>query len=66
MDILVIILLFVAFYQTRVMHLKRAVQLMALQSALLTIFCLSIASNWHRFNVNSAVYLFKKNWTQLL
>ena len=30
------------------------------------LFCLSIASNWHRFNVNSAVYLFKKNWTQLL
>lgn len=43
MDILVIILLFVAFYQTRVMYIKRAVQLISLQSALLTLFCIAFA-----------------------
>ncbi len=63
MDILAIVLLFVAFYQTRVMHLKRAVQLMALQSALLTAFCLAIAfantSNEHSYIASFLTFIVK-------
>lgn len=43
MDVVVTILLFVAFYQTRITNLRRAVRYMTLQSALLAAFCIILA-----------------------
>lgn len=43
MDIVVTILLFVAFYQTRITNLRRAVRYITLQSALLATFCITLA-----------------------
>lgn len=43
MDTVVTILLFVAFYQTRITNLRRAVRYVTLQSALLAAFCIVLA-----------------------
>lgn len=43
MDAVITILLFVAFYQTRITNLRRAVRYVTLQSALLAAFCIVLA-----------------------